>query len=108
MCYLMLGRLANYWTVNGKPSPDEKDLVNNPEIMGFLQELCKLCYDITSTDQVMVTAVVDRDDDSNSASATSLAAAAIGPAPSLAAEEAGVEPDDEITNILLRHERINK
>jgi len=52
--------------------------------------------------------VDDRDDDSNSASATSLAAAAIGPAPSLAAEEAGVEPDDEITNILLRHERINK
>ena len=52
--------------------------------------------------------VDDRDDDSNSASATSLAAAAIGPAPSLAAEEAGGEPDDEITNILLRHERINK
>ena len=59
MIWIVLSRLSFYWSKNGKSPPTEKEILSDPETMAFAQDLCRLCFNLLKTDQILVTAVVD-------------------------------------------------
>ena len=59
LTWIFLTRLAYFWNKDNKHPPNEKELVNDAETMAFAMELAKLCFNMITSDQVVVSAVVD-------------------------------------------------
>ena len=59
LTWIFLTRLAYFWNKDNKHPPTEKELVNDAETMAFAMELAKLCFNMITSDQVVITAVVD-------------------------------------------------
>ena len=59
LTWIFLTRLAQFWNKDNKHPPGEKEIINDAETMAFAMELAKLCFNMITSDQVVVTAVVD-------------------------------------------------
>ena len=57
MVWIVLCRLAFYWSKNLKHPPTEEELLNLQGTIKFLLKICKLCFNLIKTDQIQLTAV---------------------------------------------------
>ena len=57
MVWIVLCRLAFYWSKNLKHPPTEEELLNLQGTIRFLLKICKLCFNLIKTDQIQLTAV---------------------------------------------------
>ena len=67
MIWIVLSRLAQYWSKNLKVPPKEEELLEDRDTIRNFLKICRLCLEILKTDQIQVTAlqeVRDREDSS--------------------------------------------
>ena len=57
MVWIILLRLAQYWSRNKKHPPTEEQLLEDRDTIRFLLKICRLCLNLIKTDQEQVTAV---------------------------------------------------
>ena len=59
MVWVVLTRLGYYWTKNNKDPPTEKKLLEDSETRTFIENICKLCFNLKQADKLLVSAVLD-------------------------------------------------
>ena len=59
MVWIVLSRLAQYWSKNRKVPPREEELLEDRDTIRNFLKICRLCLEIIKTDQVQVTALQD-------------------------------------------------
>ena len=57
MIWIVLSRLAQYWSKNLKVPPREEELLEDRDTIRNFLKICRLCLEILKTDQVQVTAL---------------------------------------------------
>ena len=57
MVWMVMTRLAGYWSKHGKVPPSEEELLEDKNTLRFLLKVSKLCLNLITTDQEQVTAV---------------------------------------------------
>merc|ERR1719438_322454 len=72
MTWIVLSRLAQYWSKNLKVPPKEEELLEDRDTIRNFLKICRLCLEILKTDQIQVTALQEVRDREDSAPETFL------------------------------------
>lgn len=61
LVYYTLERMRSFWINANEPIPSAEDIAKHQDTMDFLRNAAKLCYNVSNTEQIVVTGVIEND-----------------------------------------------
>ena len=61
LVWYTLDRMRMFWAANKEPLPNAETIIKDKDTMEFLKNVSKLCFFISTTEQIVVTGVIDND-----------------------------------------------
>ena len=61
LVWYTLDRMRKFWAANNEPLPNAQTIIKDKDTMDFLRNVSKLCFYISTTEQIVVTGVIDND-----------------------------------------------
>ncbi|TRY77862.1 hypothetical protein TCAL_08134 [Tigriopus californicus] len=61
LVYYTLERMRSFWINASEPIPSAEEITKHQDTMDFLRNAAKLCYNVSNTEQIVVTGVIEND-----------------------------------------------